>query len=198
MLPHERRCLPPGVAHLVRHPFDLVANVEGCKVKRPTPRKAEPSDLGQGASIVSPGSLPARKATVTADVLSRLLSGQKLTGLDAVAISSTTRLAAVVHSLTRDYGWTIESTDKATGCRDGRVAWVAEYWITREVSRLAFAAGAGVWCVAVKAARLTARANAARASQQARKANDAARRFRGLNGIPHQPGLFGDEGQAAS
>ena len=167
-------------------------------MKRPTPRKAEPSDLGQGAPIVSPGSLPARKATVTADVLSRLLSGQKLMGLDAVATSSTTRLSAVVHSLAKDYGWTIESTNKATGCRDGRVAWVAEYWIPREVSTLAFAAGADAWCVAVKAARLTARANAARANQQARTANDAARRFRGANGNPNQPGLFGDEGQAAS
>ena len=40
---------------------------------------------GTGARIVQPGTLPQRKDTVAADLLSRLLSGNAMTGMDGVS-----------------------------------------------------------------------------------------------------------------
>ena len=59
---------------------------------------------------------------VEADVLCRFLCGEVLTGVDAVFTASTTRLAAGIHTLSEDYGWTIERSDKVVGCKDGRTA----------------------------------------------------------------------------
>ena len=55
--------------------------------------KAEQSTLTTGAPIIAAGGLPAKLATVTSEVLARLLSGERLTGLEAVHDASTTRLA---------------------------------------------------------------------------------------------------------
>jgi hypothetical protein len=133
--------------------------------------KDEASAADQGAPIVTPGAYPVRRATVTAEVLARLLAGERLTGLEAVTSASTTRLSAVVHYLHTDYGWRIERTDKATGCRDGRVAFVSVYWLAPEVIALAVAAGAGGWCSEVRAARLHLRTKAAHARRAAERAN---------------------------
>ena len=123
--------------------------------------------------------------------LARLLNHERLTSLDAVADASTTRLSAVVFYLASKYGWTIESTDKAAGCRDGRVAWVSEYTLPADTVARAMAAGAAAWCADVRAARRALRAKAAEARRKADRANDA----RKTRPHPGQWGLF--EGVAA-
>ena len=146
----------------------------------------------QGAQIIAPGGLPDKLNTVTAEVLARLLNHERLTSIDAVSEASTTRLSAVTHYLAKEYGWPIEAVDKAAGCRDGRVAWVAEYFLDPQVIAHAMAAGAGDWCAKVRAARRARRAHAARARREAERAN-AARKAR--RNHPGQQGLF--EGGAA-
>ena len=161
-------------------------------MKTPDTTKAVSSATRQGVQIIGPGGLPAKLNTVTAEVLARLLNYERLTSLDAVFEASTTRLSAVAHYLARQYGWEIEAVDKASGCRDGRVAWVAEYFIAPESVARAIAAGAGDWCAKVRAARRARRAHAAQARREAERAN-AARSARRHH--PGQQGLF-EEGAA--
>lgn len=80
---------------------------------------------GAQGDTATVGKFMARRNTVRAETLARLLNGERLTGLDAVAGCSTTRLAAVVHALRTKYGWPIEGQDHDVGCRDGRVSEVA-------------------------------------------------------------------------
>ena len=108
--------------------------------------------------------------------------------------ASTTRLSAVTFYLVGKYQWPIEARDKAAGCRDGRVAWVAEYLLSPEVITQAMAAGAGDWCAKVRAARLARRAHAAQARSDADRAN-AARNTRRQH--PGQWGLFAQDGLLA-
>jgi hypothetical protein len=116
-------------------------------VKTPTPNPKDGAGApGTGADIVTPGALPKRQNTVAADVLARFISGERLTGLESVVDSSTTRLAAVVHYLEGKYGWRILSDDKAVGCKDGRMAYVSEYRLHPGQRAAALADGAGVWC----------------------------------------------------
>lgn len=153
---------------------------------------AESSATVQGAQIMAPWGFPAKYDAVCAEVLRRLLSGERLTGLDGVSEASTTRLSAHVFYLEDSYGWPIEKIDKANGCRDGRVTFVAEYFMPRTVISQAMARGAAQWCAKVKAARLKLRANAANAKRQADKANRAAAKRREQ---AEQRALF-DEGAA--
>lgn len=139
---------------------------------------AESSATVQGVLIVATFSFPAKLDAVCAEVLCRLLSGERLTGLDAVSEASTTRLAAHVHYLKEAYACPIESIEKANGCKDGRVTFVSEYFMPRPVILQAMARGAAHWCTKVKAARLKLRANAANAKRQADKANRAAAKRR--------------------
>ena len=139
----------------------------------PDTTKAVSSVTREGAQIIAAGGFPVKQNTVTADVLARLLAGESLTSLDTVYEASTTRLGAVVFYLANDYGWQIESIDKAAGCKDGRVAWVSEYFIPAEIVTRAMAAGAGEWCVTVRDARNKRRANAAQAKREASRANAA-------------------------
>ena len=113
-------------------------------------------------------SYPTRRATVTAEVLCRLLEGEILTGMSAVRGCNTTRLAAVVHYLSENYAWTIDRVDVAVGTSDGRVPTIAAYYLPREVIRKAFDSGALAWCRSVKSARETVRKNAARAGNKSR------------------------------
>ena len=161
---------------------------------RARPIKDEASAPGTGARIIATGGYPAKPATVTAEVLARLLAGDKLTSLDGVRDASTTRLSAVVHYLQTEYGWPIEAAERAAGCRDGRVSWVAEYAMPRASITCAMAAGAVAWCTDVRRARAVMRANAARASRYAERVN-AARNPGRPN--PGQRGLFDGEGAPA-
>jgi hypothetical protein len=161
-------------------------------MKTPDPTKAESSVTREGAQIIAAGDFPAKQNTVTADVLARLLAGERLTSLDTVYEASTTRLGAVVFYLANDYGWPIQSIDKAAGCKDGRMAWVSEYFMPAEIIGSAMATGAGEWCEKVRAARNKRRAHAAQARREASRVNSArnARRQH-----PAQWGLF-EEGAA--
>lgn len=156
-------------------------------MKTPEPSKKDPSAIGQGAQIISPGKFPTKLNTVTAEVLERLLNYERLTSLDAVSEASTTRLSAVTHYLGKEYGWPIEADFKAAGCRDGRVAWVAEYFLAPEIIARAMAAGAGAWSAKVRAARRARRTQAAQARRNAERANASRRAGRSH---PGQQGLF--------
>lgn len=161
-------------------------------MKTPDTTKAESSVTQQGTQIIAAGDFPVKQNTVTADVLARLLAGERLTSLDTVYEASTTRLGAVVFYLANDYGWQIQSIDKAAGCKDGRVAWVSEYFMPAEIIARAMVAGAGEWCARVRAARRARRAQAAQARRNADRANAASNARRQH---PAQWGLF--EGGAA-
>jgi len=136
-------------------------------------QKSEASVAVQAAPIFAPGALPAKTNTVTAEVLTRLLNHQRLTGLETVFDAGTTRLAAVVEYLQKRYDWSISREDKATGCKDGRVAFVAEYWLPPETVAAAMTGGAGEWCGRVRTARRQLRAKAALAARTAARMNAA-------------------------
>ena len=161
-------------------------------MKTPDTTNAVSSATRQGAQIIAPGGLPAKLNTVTTEVLARLLNYERLTSLDAVDEASTTRLSAVTFYLAEKYGWPIQAQDKATGCRDGRVAWVAEYFLEPEIVACALAAGADNWCTKVRAARRARRSKAAEAKRIADRFNAA---LKSRRHHPGQQGLF--EGDAA-
>ena len=144
-------------------------------MKTPDPTKAESSALNSVKSTI-PGTLPSRKNTVTADVLAKLLSYQTLTSIVSVVDSSTTRLGAFVWTLENRYGWTIERREKAQGCKDGRVSWVAEYWLHPDAIAAAMADGAGEWVRQVCTARLEHRKKAAQAKRDADRFNATKRK----------------------
>ncbi len=123
-----------------------------------------------------PPTFPLRHNTVIAGVLQSLLVGQKLRGFDAVFNASTTRLAAYIHALTRDYGWPIERHEVSVGSTDGRAAEISEYFISREMRFWANANGAVLFCPDVRAARAKRRDRAALAQREAAQRNKARRR----------------------
>jgi hypothetical protein len=149
-------------------------------------KKTKSSATVEGATIVAVGGFPVKFDSVVADVLAALLGHKRIGSLEGVYSASTTRLPARVHYLETRYGWTIERVDKATGCRDGRVAWVKDYFLAPEVIALAMAGGAGDWCANVKAARKAKRTQAAAARRQADLENAARKRRH----HPGQGGLF--------
>lgn len=139
-------------------------------------------------SANSIGHLPQRQDTVTAEVLRRLLEGERLTSLAGVYEASTTRLGAVVFSLRESHGWICDTRDKAAACRDGRVAWVTEYRLC-EAQRLAAVQcpEALKWCRQVREARAKRRTEAAQAAHRAAVLNAA---------LAVQRDLFGEGGHA--
>jgi len=106
------------------------------------------------------GTFPKRRDTVIAEVLARLLEGEKLTGMDGVFDCNTTRFADQVHELRRRHGWRIESPDVQVRTNDGRSVPVAEYWLPPEVREAAAAACGVEFCSEVRAARAELRASA--------------------------------------
>jgi hypothetical protein len=139
------------------------------------PPEEEASAPGTGAAILASacaiGDLPSRKDTVRAEVLSRLLCGERMTGMEGVFKASTTRLSAVIHAFECQYGWGVDRRDKVVGSSDGRIPTICEYWLSPDVIELAAAADAGAWCAEVRAARRALRAQAADAKRTAAKAN---------------------------
>lgn len=159
-------------------------------MKAARPSKTESSDTVEGAPILTPFGFPAKLDTVCAEVLRRLLSGERLTSLDGVSEASTTRLTAHVFYLEDAYAWCIERIDKVNGCRDGRLTYIKEYFLSASVIAQAKARGSEQWCAKVKAARLKLRTNAAKAKRQAERANIAAAKRRQQS---EQGSLFGGE-----
>ena len=154
--------------------------------KRPN-TKSELSAAGQAVQIL--GELPPQKNSVQAEVLSLFLKGRSLTGMESVFKSSTTRLAAYVHIL-RKKGWGIEARERATGCTDGRVAYIAEYRMEPDALALANAEqDIAKFCKQVQSARLQLRKHAAMAERIATERNKA----RGIQpSNPAQANLWGD------
>jgi len=139
----------------------------------------------------SRGTLPSRQDTVTADVLARLMSGEQLTGLEAVIDASTTRLAAIVWYLEAAYGWTINRTDKLVACKDGRKETVTEYFLLPDAIDQAAATDNVAWCADVRVARRDRRVKAA----EARRIAALAKAARKHQQHPGQYSLF--DGSAA-
>ena len=128
---------------------------------------------------------PTRHNTVTAEVLSRFIKGENLTGMDAVYCANTTRLSAVVFYLNEKYGWSIDHLDIDVGTKDGRVAMIRTYYLSSASIRQAFADGARAFCDSVTEARAKRRklASKARAYAEKRNAARAAARFNPNQGI---------------
>ena len=131
------------------------------------------------------GMFPARHNTVTAEVLSRLIKGETLTGMDAVFCANTTRLSAVIFYLNEDYGWSIEHLDIDVGTNDGRVAMIRTYYLSSASIRQAFADGAREFCDSVTVARAKRRKLAAKVKADAERRNAvrAAHRFNPNQGV---------------
>lgn len=161
-------------------------------MKTPNSTKAESSVPATGAQIIAAGTLPIRHATLTAEVLFRLLNGEYMTSLGAVSEASTTRLAAVIEYIKRTYNWPIQCRDKAAGCCDGRVSWVGEYWIDSEVIALAAKSGARQWQTKVRKARAALRTKAVEAERMAARANEAIRHAAKARGKADQFDFFED------
>lgn len=123
------------------------------------------------AKHTRPGRLPARLDTVIAEILSRMLEGERLTGMEGVYAASTTRLAAVIHDLEKNHAWTVERDEIANGCNDGRTTTITRYWLDSQAIEQARGAGAGDWCAQVKAARAALRRKAAEARREASRKN---------------------------
>jgi hypothetical protein len=126
------------------------------------------------------GTFPPSKSSVRAEVLCRLLAGERLTGMEAVFAASTTRLAPAIKVLKNQYGWPIASEDLAVGTADGRVSWVAVYYLPQHVIDAAKAVGIEQYCEQVMLARRLQRAAREDARRRAAAAN--AKRKNGSGG----------------
>ena len=119
------------------------------------------------------GAFPTRHNTIAAEVLSRLLKGENLTGMDAVHCCSTTRLAGTIEYLGKKYNWPIDRMSIDVGTSDGRVSVICVYYLSRATIRQAFDAGALAFCQSVKKARAKTRGQAPKAKAEAAKRNAA-------------------------
>lgn len=136
--------------------------------KQGKPEKAPARPAGVGYTS---GSFPKDINTVRAGVLAAMLDGECITGMDAVFAQHTTRAAGHIHALKTEHGWLIQRRRKAVGTSDGRVAWIAEYWLSAETRVAAFAAGAGPWIRAVEVAAAARRNEASAATTEAARLN---------------------------
>ena len=124
-------------------------------MKTPDPTTTAESSAPNSAKFT--GTFPPRHDTVIAEVLSRLVSGEKLTGMDAVFNASTTRLSAFVFRLSEEYGWAIDHADRDVGTNDGRITWIRVYYLSQEVVHRANAVGGMAFCRSVMSARASRR-----------------------------------------
>lgn len=147
-------------------------------MKTPDSTKAE-SSAPNSADFTA--TFPRRHYTVAAEVLRRLLHGERLTSLDAVFDANTTRLAAIIHYLEKAYGWVIARADKTVGTADGRVTEVREYFLAQDRLHWALGAGGEAYMLAVTAARAKRRTKAPQARNEATRRNA----FRALGVASH-------------
>lgn len=102
-----------------------------------------------------------------------------MTSIITVFSSSTTRLAAVVHYLEKQYGWLIDREAYSVGTNDGRVASVSEYFIRPEAIAIAMLGEANRFCSDVVTARYQQRLKAEEKREEADR-NNAARLKHGM------------------
>lgn len=118
------------------------------------------------------GKLPTRKGSVVATVLDKLLKGQKVNSIELAAEAQTSRLKDVVASLRQQHGWgAIRSERIALGTADGRVQWVAQYWLPSDVLVGVDQAQIEAWTKAVDRERYVQRLNAKHAQRRAKACN---------------------------
>lgn len=148
------------------------------KEKTPAAGEAQGFTVNQGPTATQeilppPGRLPPRVDSATAEILARLLAGEKLTAQDSLRHASTMRLAATVERLSREFCWTIHSERRAVGCADGRVARrVARYFLEPSQREIAASLPAFArWSNAVRRARAARRQLAADAFAKAVRLN---------------------------
>lgn len=99
------------------------------------------------------GTYPSKCNSVTAEVLARLIQGEKLTSMDAVFAASTTRLAPKIHMLKHKYGWEILSTPSIIHTIDGHVTEVSVYTLFAATITSAMAGAGAQFCESVRVAR---------------------------------------------
>ena len=124
----------------------------------------------------TPGALPQRHNTVRAAVLATMLESSVMTGMESVFAQSTTRLAAVIHAISTQYGWEFDRREVAAGTKDGRIAWITAYWLPQQTIAKAFEQGARIWVEKVKAARASSRNQASKCKSDASRINAALRK----------------------
>lgn len=138
----------------------------------------------------TPGKMPKRKNTVTAEVLASLLESKAMTGMESVFKQSTTRLGAVIHYLENQYDWKIPRRFVATGTNDGRIAAISAYWLPQATIANAFDAGARDWIASVTAARAERRKQSDKCKADAEQIN-ARKYFKSYD--PRQNNLWGEQ-----
>ena len=140
-------------------------------MKTPDPTIIAESSAPNSANFT--GTFPVRHNTVIAEVLTRLVSGENLTGMNAVFDASTTRLSGAIHRLINEYGWHIDHVDMSVGTKDGRMAEIRAYFLTSVFIRQAFDTDAAEFCRSVREARAKLRSQAVKASSEAKRRNMA-------------------------
>ncbi len=100
-----------------------------------------------------PGTLPKRHHTVLAEVLASMLESNTLTGLNSVFAQNTTRLSAVIHTLSKHYSWHIERRAVKTSTNDGRIVLITAYRLPQATIAQALEMDARAWIDDVKTAR---------------------------------------------
>lgn len=139
----------------------------------------------------TPGILPHRVNTVTAEVLAVMLESGRLSGMESVFNQSTTRLSAFVCHLQKHYGWHIERESKVVDTKDGRTPQIIIYWLSQDSITAAFEGGAREWIDSVKAARAERRKQANKNKMSAAQKSAARSQLRKQD--PRQGGLWGDQ-----
>lgn len=119
------------------------------------------------------GIFPARRNTVRANVLADLLEGTRVTSLDGVFESSTTRTSAVIEVMGKLYRWKIDRRDYSVGTNDGRLQQVTIYYLSRATIKAAFNAGAAVFIRDVREQRKARRKLAPKLRREAERRNIA-------------------------
>ena len=84
------------------------------------------------------GQLPTQQNTVTAEVLRRLLQGERMTSLAGVFEASTTRLGAVVFYL-RTLGWPVETVEIPAPTAENPHRIIARYHLAPQYTAQALA-----------------------------------------------------------
>lgn len=135
-------------------------------------------DIAELPVSIVVGGFPKRKATVTAEVLVRLLRGQQMTGMDGVFEAGTTRLPDMVHRLGKKiYGWPILSEDRVVATSDGRTQTISVYFLPLTVREAGMQRGGRDYCAEVMKRRRDLRAKRHLAVRRAREADERLRRM---------------------
>ena len=126
--------------------------------------------------ITQIGTLPARKSSVVALVLAKLLSGQKVNAVDIAVEAQTSRVKDLVGSLRKQHGWASICSERiAVATADGRVQWLYQYWLPVDVLDQTRTHQTLEWINAVFESRRTSKLNSRYAKVRAQACNSRQR-----------------------